>query len=189
MYNTLVYIILGQNVEFIKHLIVSLENVICKISKSVVDDYTQIVCKKVLDKIKYYIQKYEQSILEKKTIVTLQNTCKLQNTNNKRSLDIECTFPEKSNESKVNLISIENSIQPTKQKKPNFQSTTCNILNNKQHDVYDSCEKYNSDENLSKKPKLMSDVENILHESNRLGMLYMFEFCLFLSYIGDTNNV
>lgn len=99
-------------------------------------------------------------------------------------------MPEKSNKSKLKAISIENSIQPTKQKKLIFQSTTCNILNNKECDVYDGCQKYISDQNLLKKPKLMSDVENIvLQESNRLGMLYMLEFCLFLGYIGDTDCI
>ncbi|VVC26625.1 Hypothetical protein CINCED_3A002664 [Cinara cedri] len=155
--------ITDQNVVFVKHLIFSLERVIDKISKSVIDDYIQLICNKFKNQIKYCIQKYDQSILEKEVLFTLSSAYELQNSNKKRDLDIEYTF---SNKSKVNFSS---SFQQILQKKPNLKSTTCNMLNNKQHDAHDYSEPL-VDQNLSKKPKLMSmDVENtILHESNKL---------------------
>lgn len=168
-------IILGQNVEFIKRLIINLEHAIYKILKSIVNDCVQLQFEKFINKIKNDIKKYEQSILENVVNLALNNICQPHNSNKKRGLDIEYTPLEKSKKLKVN-ISIKKSSKKTINKEPNLQSFKVNMLNNK-HDVQNDHQKYNSDQNLLKKPKsLLIDAENILHESNKSGVL-LKTFC------------
>lgn len=148
---------------------VSLERLFIKMTILVPNDLIKFSSIKVIDKIKYYIKEYEQSILNNHT---LSNNCMQQELtcNKNRVLGIENIVPKTSVKSKVNF-SIQNLV---KQKRDAMdKSIECITFNNLLQKSNMDLQKHNSetlvDHHLPKKPKLMSS--DVLNRSTTSGIL------------------
>lgn len=151
---------------------VSLERLFIKMTILVPNDLIKFNSIKVIDKIKYYIKEYEQSILNNHTLsnnyMQQQLTC-----NKNRVLGIENIVPKTSVKSKVNF-SIQNLVQQNKQKRDAMDKRIeCMTFNNLPQKSNMDPQKHNFetlvDHHLPKKSKLMSS--DVLNRSTTSGIL------------------
>lgn len=147
-------IILGQNVEFIKDFVVSLERVFIKITNLIPECLILLQKNNVVSKIKNCLINYEKEIINSKT---------------KTVEGVENEVPKKSIEPKIK-IPIQNQIQQSVEKNQ-VKSTKCLSSNNELQKR--KVEPFSDKHNFLKKPKLMSnnDLQNVLNQNTKSGWL------------------
>jgi len=167
-----IYIVFILDIDFVKNLMVKLENLFVKMTILVPDDHIKLKCNKVIATINYYIKELEKKILDN---LTLSNNCMQQQLtcNKNRVLGIENIVPISSVNLEVNY-SIQDLAQQNKQKRDSTdKNIECTTLNNIPQKGYMDLHKHNSetlvDHHFPKKPKLMSS--DVLNRSTTSGIL------------------